>query len=254
MERTSMGVSRETDMKNIAAILTKELYTYFVSPIAYFVFFIFMAVSGFLFSAMFFYASANQQSSGFVMEILVGNMSVILLFLAPAMTMKLFAEERKSGTIELLLTSPITDVEIVLGKFLASYTLLFIMLLLTLLFPMLITPFGDLDIGPIASGYLGLLLVGSAFLSLGTLISSMSKNQIVAALTSFGILLFLWVVGSLSNRGGKLGELFGYLSLIEHFEDFALGMVSLKHATYYLSFTTVCLFATVKSVESSKWR
>ena len=241
-------------MKNIAAILTKELYTYFVSPIAYFVFFIFMAVSGFLFSAMLFYASANQQSSGFVLGTLFGNMSVILLFFAPAMTMKLFAEERKSGTIELLLTSPITDVEVVLGKFLASYALLFIMLLLTLLFPMLITPFGDLDIGPIASGYLGLLLIGSTFLSLGVLISSMSKNQIVAALTSFGILLFLWVIGSLSNRGGRLGELFGYLSLVKHFEDFSVGLVSLKHAAYYLSFTIVCLFATVKSVESSKWR
>jgi ABC-2 type transport system permease protein len=241
-------------MKNIAAILTKELYTYFVSPIAYFVIFIFIAVTGFLFSTMFFYASGAEQSSNFVMEILFGNMSVILLFFAPAMTMKLFAEERKSGTIELLLTSPITDVEAVLGKFFASWALLIIMLLLTLLFPLLMTSFGEPDIGPIVSGYLGLLLIGSSFLSLGVLISSMSKNQIVAALTSFGILLLLWVIGSLSNRGGQFGKVFGYLSLIEHFEDFARGVVSLKHLVYYLSFTVVCLFATVKSVESSKWR
>lgn len=241
-------------MRNIAAIITKELYTYFVSPIAYFVFFVFTAVSGFLFSVILLNFSFNSESSSLVMQYLFGNMSVILLFFTPALTMKLFAEERKSGTIELLLTSPVTDTEVVLGKFLASLALLLIMLLLTLLFPILITPFGNPDIGPIISGYLGLILLGAAFLSLGVMISSMSKNQIVSALTSFGILLSLWVIGLLSNRGGKIGNLLGYLSLTEHFEDFSRGVVSLKHIVYYLSFTIACLFATVKSVESSKWR
>ena len=241
-------------MKNFTAIAAKELYTYFVSPVAYFVLFIFMAVSGFFFSWILLTRSVNSAPSALVMESVFGIISFLLLFFAPAMTMKLFAEERKSGTIELLLTSPITDVEVVLGKFLAGWTLLMIMLLLTLLFPLLITPFGASDIGPIISGYLGLLLLGSAFISLGVMISSMSKNQIVSALTSFGILLFLWVVGSLSNRWGGLGDLLAYLSLTEHFQDFARGVVSLKHAVYYLSFTTVCLFITVKSVESSKWR
>ena len=241
-------------MKNITTIAVKELYTYFVSPVAYFVLFIFMVVSGFFFSWMLLSMSVNSDPSALVMESVFGIMSFLLLFFVPAMTMKLFAEERKSGTIELLLTSPITDVEVVLGKFLAGWLLLTIMLLLTLLFPLLITPFGDPDIGPIISGYLGLLLLGSAFISLGVMISSMSKNQIVSALTSFGILLFLWVAGSLSNRWGGLGDLLAYLSLSDHFQDFARGVVSLKHAVYYLSFTTVCLFVTVKSVESSKWR
>lgn len=241
-------------MKNITAIAVKELYIYFVSPVAYFVLFIFMVVSGFFFSWMLLSMSVNSDPSALVMESVFGIMSFLLLFFVPAMTMKLFAEERKSGTIELLLTSPITDVEVVLGKFLAGWLLLTIMLLLTLLFPLLITPFGAPDIGPIISGYLGLLLLGSAFISLGVMISSMSKNQIVSALTSFGILLFLWVAGSLSNRWGGLGDLLAYLSLSDHFQDFARGVVSLKHAVYYLSFTTVCLFVTVKSVESSKWR
>ena len=241
-------------MKNITAIVIKELYTYFVSPIAYFVFFIFTAVSGFLFSFILLGVSSGQGSSSLVMEYLFGNLSFILLFFTPALTMKLFAEERKSGTIELILTSPVADTEIVLGKFLASWVLLFIMLMLTLLFPILITPFGDPDIGPIVSGYFGLLLLGSSFLSLGVMISSMSKNQIVAALTSFGLLLSLWIIGLLSNRPGRFGDFLGYLSLIEHFEDFSRGIVSLKHTVYYLSFTVVCLFGTVKSVESSKWR
>ena len=241
-------------MKNITAIATKELYTYFVSPVAYFVLFIFMGVSGFFFSSSLIIRSINSQPSAWVMEEAFGTMRILLLFFVPAMTMKLFAEERKSGTIELLLTSPITDVEVVLGKFLGGWTLLMIMLLLTLLFPVLITPFGDPDIGPIISGYLGLMLLGSAFISLGVMISSMSKNQIVSAITSFGLLLFLWIAGSLSNRWGELGNLLAYLSLSDHFQDFARGVVSLKHVVYYLSFTTVCLFVTVKSVESSKWR
>lgn len=241
-------------MKNIFSICGKELYTYFVSPIAYFVFFVFMAVVGFLFTAIFFIQSGSNGSGAVVMQVVFGNISIILLFFTPALTMKLFAEERKSGTIELLLTSPVTDTEVVIGKFLASLGLLLIMLVLTLLFPMLVLSFGELDAGPIFSGYLGLVLLGSCFLSLGLMLSSMSKNQVVSALTSFGLLLTLWVIGFLSNRGGKLGEILAYLSLTEHFEDFARGIVSLNHAIYYLSFTAVCLFATVKSIESSKWR
>ena len=241
-------------MKNIIAILIKELYTYFVSPIAYFVIIIFIVASGLLFSGILLSFSAYQQSGPVVMQVLFNNMSVILLFFTPAMTMRLFAEEKKSGTIELLMTSPIKDTEVVFGKFLASFALLLIMLILTLIFPLLVTPFGEQDIGPIVSGYLGLLLLGCAFLSVGVMVSSMTKNQIVAALTSFGILLSLWVIGLLSNRGGKLSDFLRYLSLTEHFEDFSRGTVALKHAVYYLTFTIVCLFCTVKSVESSKWR
>lgn len=241
-------------MKNIAVIVTKELYTYFVSPIAYFVFFIFTAVSGFLFYVILGSFAAYQYSTTDVIQTLFNNISVTLLFFTPALTMKLFAEEKKTGTIELLMTSPLKDTEVVLGKFLASWVMLFVMLLLTLIFPLITTRFGNLDIGPIISGYLGLLLLGSTFLSLGVMISSMTKNQIVAALTSFGLLLSLWIIGFLSSRGGKIGDFLGYLSLTEHFSDFSRGTISLKHTVYYLSFTIVCLFFTVKSFESSKWR
>ena len=241
-------------MRNILAVCTKELYTYFVSPIAYFVCFVFIAISGFLFSIVLISTSNIGGTGTDVMQTLFGNMAVILLFFTPVLTMKLFAEERKSGTIELLLTSPITDGQVVLGKFLASCVLACIMLALTLLFPLLTQRFGYLEMGPLLSGYLGIILISFSFLALGLLMSSMCKNQLVAALTSFGILLTLWIIGLLSARGGPLGKFLSYLSLPEHYRDFARGVILLKDVVYYVSFTCVCLFATFKSIESSKWR
>ena len=241
-------------MRNILAVCAKELYTYFVSPIAYFVCFVFTAILGFLFSIQLIGASINRGTGGYVMEVIFGNMAIILLFFTPVLTMKLFAEERKSGTIELLLTSPITDGQVVLGKFLASFTLVLIMLGLTFLFPFLTQRFGYLDNGLLLSGYFGIILISSSFLALGLLMSSMCKNQLVAALTSFGILITLWVIGALSTRADAVSKFLSYLSLSEHYDDFARGVILLKDVVYYVSFTCVCLFATFKSIESSKWR
>lgn len=241
-------------MRNILAVCAKELYTYFVSPIAYFVCFVFSAISGFLFCGWLIYASSNNGFGAGVMQSVFGNLATILLFFTPVLTMKLFAEERKSGTIELLLTSPITDGQVVLGKFLASWILLIIMLVLTLLFPFLTQRFGPLDGGLLLSGYLGLILLSSCFLAFGLLMSSMSKNQIIAALTSFGFFLTLWVIGILSSRAGTIGKFLAYLSFNEHYNDFSRGVIQLKDVIYYVSFTCVCLFATFKSIESSKWR
>ena len=139
-------------MRNILAVCTKELYTYFVSPIAYFVIIVFSALSGFIFSVWLITYSGEIPGAD-VMQVVFGNLAIILLFFTPVLTMKLFAEERKSGTIELLLTSPITDAQVVLGKFLASWTLVLIMLGFTLLFPFLTSRFGPLDIGVLCSGY-----------------------------------------------------------------------------------------------------
>ena len=241
-------------MKNILAVCTKELYTYFVSPIAYFVCFVFSTLSGFLFSVILILTSERSGLSSIVMQTLFSQMAFILLFFTPVLTMKLFAEERKSGTIELLLTSPISDSHIVIGKYFASMVLLFIMLTLTLLYPILILFFGILDIGLILSGYLGLILISSCFISLGLLMSSMSRNQIVAALSSFGFILILWIVGILSNREGTIAKILNYLSFHVHYTEFSRGIIVLKDVVFYLSFTGVCLFATVKSIESSKWR
>ncbi len=241
-------------MRNILAVCTKELYTYFVSPIAYFVCIVFSAISGFLFSFTLIYASTNSGYGAGVIQTVFGNLAIILLFFTPVLTMKLFAEERKSGTIELLLTSPITDGQVVFGKFLASLTLLIIMLALTLLFPILTQRFGPLDGGVLLSGYFGLILLSSCFLAFGLLMSSMSKNQIVAALTSFGFFLTLWLIGALSSRAGTIGTFLSYLSFHEHYTDFSRGVIQLRDVVYYVSFTCICLFATFKSIESSKWR
>ena len=229
-------------MRNILAVCKKELYTYFVSPIAYFVIIVFSALSGFIFSVWLITYSGKIPGAD-VMQVVFGNL-----------TMKLFAEERKSGTIELLLTSPITDAQVVLGKFLASWILVLIMLGFTLLFPFLTSRFGPLGIGVLCSGYLGLILISSCFLAFGLLMSSMSKNQIVAALTSFGFFLTLWVIGILSNKSGYIGKMLSYLSFLDHYNDFARGVIKLNDVIYYLSFLCVCLFSTFKSIESSKWR
>ncbi len=241
-------------MRNVWTILVKELYTYFVSPVAYFVLFVFVGIIGFLFSSSLIIGGINRMETTEVLNVLFLNMSVTLLFFAPAMTMKLFAEERRTGTIELLMTSPVRDVEVVMGKYLASLTLLLMMLALTLPFPIITSFYGKVDVGPVISGYVGLILLGASFLSIGILVSSMCRNQIVAALTSFGILLLLWIIGFIARGRGTIGEVLRYLSLVEHFEDFARGIIGLKHVIYYLSVTAVFLFATVRSVESAKWR
>jgi len=241
-------------MRNVWTILVKELYTYFVSPVAYFVLFVFVGIIGFLFSTSLIIGGINRMETTEVLNVLFLNMSVTLLFFAPAMTMKLFAEERRTGTIELLMTSPVRDVEVVMGKYLASLTLLLMMLALTLPFPIITSFYGKVDVGPVISGYVGLILLGASFLSIGILVSSMCRNQIVAALTSFGILLLLWIIGFIARGRGTIGEVLRYLSLVEHFEDFARGIIGLKHVIYYLSVTAVFLFATVRSVESAKWR
>lgn len=241
-------------MKNILAVCTKELYTYFVTPIAYFVCFVFSALSGFLFSVNLILESERGGLSSIVMQILFSQMAFILLFFTPVLTMKLFAEERKSGTIELLLTSPISDSQVVIGKYFASMVLLSIILTLSLLYPILILFFGILDIGLILSGYLGLILISSCFISLGLFMSSMSRNQIVAALSSFGFILILWIIGIQSNRTGAIAKVLSYLSFHVHYTEFSRGIIVLKDVVFYLSFTSVCLFATVKSIESSKWR
>ena len=216
--------------------------------------FVFIGLSGFIFSFLFSTASGQGGTAAYIIGTLFGNMAIILLFFTPVLTMKLFAEERKTGTIELLLTSPITDGQVVLGKFLASLMLVIMILVLTLLFPFITQRFGPLDTGYLLSGYIGLILISSCFLSFGLLMSSMSKNQIVAALTSFGFFLILWLIGALSSRDGLIENFLSYLSFHEHYSGFARGIINLKDVVYYISFTGVCLFATYKSIESSKWR
>lgn len=240
-------------MKNIFAILEKEVRTYFVSPMAYFILFMFLGVSGVLFSFFYFIPASHNQWPATIQPACI-YMAWIMVFFLPATTMRLFAGEKKSGTIELLMTSPVTDIQVVLGKYFANLVLFITMLSLTFFFPIYVIAYGNPDLGPILSGYLGLLLLGMLILSIGILVSALTSNQIVAAITSFGMVFLLWLIGFASKIPGILGDIFDYLSLMKHFEDFSRGVIGLHHVIYYLSITVLCIFLTVKSVESAKWR
>lgn len=158
------------------------------------------------------------------------------------------------GTIELLLTSPVTDTQVVLGKYLASLALLGLLLACTFFLPLYVMLYGNPDPGPIVAGYLGLLLLGASILAIGIFLSSLTSNQLVAAITSIVTVFLLWLIGFASQAPGRLGKVFGYLSLMEHYQDFMRGILATTHVVYYLSVITACLYLTVKSVESARWR
>ena len=253
-------------MRNIAAIAQREVNAYFVSPIAYVLIGFFALLFGWFFYVplAFFVQQSSQMGMNptqalNINQMLVGptlmNTTVIMLFLFPLITMRTYAEEKRSGTIELLLTSPVTDVEIIIGKFLGAILLYAAMLAVTLIHIAILFIFGDPEWKPIATGYLGLLLMGGCFLSLGLFISSLTKNQIVAAMATFAVFLMLWVINWISTFVGPTTQtVLQYLSLTEHFDDFAKGIIDTKHVIYYLSFMAFGLFLTVKSVDSERWR
>ena len=253
-------------MRNIAAIAQREVNAYFVSPIGYVLIGFFALLFGWFFYVplAFFIQQSSQMGMNptqalNINQMLVGptlmNTTVIMLFLFPLITMRTYAEEKRSGTIELLLTSPITDVQIIMGKFLGAMLLYAAMLAVTTLHMAILFIFGDPEWKPIATGYLGLLLMGGCFLSLGLFISSLTKNQIVAAMATFAVFLMLWVINWISTFVGPTTQtVLQYLSLTEHFDDFAKGVIDTKHVIYYLSFMAFGLFLTAKSVDSERWR
>jgi ABC-2 type transport system permease protein len=255
-------------MSSFWPIFKRELRAYFVSPIAYVVMVMFLIIAGYFFYSSFaffnfigFQAMSNPMmarnlnvTEG-VLRPLYGNLGVVLLFIMPLLTMRLFAEEKKQGTIELLLTYPVRDLAAVLAKFSACLTVYTIMLALTAVYPILLIIFVRPEVGPIAAGYLGLFLLGASFIALGALASSLTENQIVAAAISFGFLLIFWVIGWSSQfAGGTLGRLLSHLSLLEHFDSFPKGVIDTKDIIFYLNFLVFCLFLTLRSLESHRWR
>jgi ABC-2 type transport system permease protein len=170
-------------------------------------------------------------------------------------TMRTYAEEKRSGTMELLLTSPLTDLQIILGKFFGAMTLYAAMLAVTALHFSLLFFFGQPEWKPVVTAYVGLLLMGGCFVSVGMLISSLTRNQIVAGMLTFGVFLLLWIIDWIGNfTGPNVEVLVNYLSITQHFDDFAKGVLDTRHFVYYLSFITFGLFLTSKSVDSERWR
>jgi len=250
-------------------IFKKEMRLYATSPIAYVVFFIFLVVMGWFFSQILnYFAMASMRSAmnpsmgrdlnvtESVMRPLFGNLSVILvLALMPFLTMRLLAEERQTGTIELLLTYPVRDWEVLLGKYLAVFGLYAVLLVLTLLYPLMLAYFARLEWGTVLSGYLGLLLMGSSFLALGLFASSLTVSQIVAAAWTFGILLLLWVIGwGADTLGGTWGKVLQHLSTMEHNDNFAKGVLDTKDVLYYVNLTLLALFLAYRSLEARRWK
>ncbi|CAN5715722.1 ABC transporter permease subunit [soil metagenome] len=253
-------------VRNVLAIADKELRSYFASPIAYIIIGLFALLFGWFFYV--YLMSFVRRSTGMagmgggatninqdMIRYVLMNSAVIILFVMPMITMRTYAEEKRSGTIELLLTSPLTDVQIILGKFFGAMGLYAAMLLVTLLDMGILFIYGNPEWRPIASGYLGLLLMGGCFISLGLLISSLTKNQIVAGVITFAVFLMLWVINWIGDQSGPTTRVIvNYLSIVDHFDDFARGIIDTKHLVYYLSFITFGLFLTAKSVDSERWR
>jgi ABC-2 type transport system permease protein len=250
------------------AVFRKETTNFFVSPIAYAVIACFLLISGFFFwanvtfmSLLSLQAANNPMISArinlndVVVRPLVQNMAIILLFLMPLLTMRLFSEEKKSGTIELLLTYPMTDVGVLVGKFLAAMLLLAVMLAGTVTFPLMLAGIGAPDYGIMLSGYLGLLLMGAAFMALGMFISSLTENQIVAAAISFGAAILCWVLSwSSSLTDASIAAVLRQLSILEHMESLNKGILSLSDISFFVLFTVFFLFLTLRSIEAYRWR
>jgi len=249
-------------------IFKKEMRLYFTSPIAWVILTIFTLITGYFFYSIFaFFTLASMQSmmnpamarelnvTDSVLRPLFSNISVILLLLMPLVTMRLFAEERRSGTIELLLTYPVRDGAVLIGKYLAALAVYGVMLAATLVYPALVLYFARVEWGVLLTGYLGLLLMGATFLAVGVFASSLTENQIVASITTFGVLLIFWVIGwSADYVGGVVGRVLTHVSLLEHFDSFAKGVLDTKDVVYYLDFTIVALFLTLRSLEARRWK
>lgn len=280
-------------MKNVLAIAEREVRTYFTSPLAYVIVGIFLMLSGYIFWASLLRFSLLCQQYGnnpyvfnqlnvndMVIRPLFGSMGVIFLLMIPVITMRLLAEERKTGTAELLFTCPITTGQVILGKYLGAAFLLLVMLGATLSYPLLImassaTP----DLKPTLVGYLGVFLFGLALLGIGLLVSAMTENQIIAAVGAFGAFLMLWAVSWVADSltvtlagllntasfglweklklglgGPSLGDLLNKISITEHLNDFRKGLLDTEHVVFYLSVVFFSLFLTQRVVESRRWR
>jgi ABC-2 type transport system permease protein len=254
-------------MRNILLICQKELKSYFASPIAYAV----LALFGLVFGVVFFLIvkgfmaysmRAQMEGGGMPMNIneqiirpALNFAPTIALFMIPMITMRLFAEEKKSGTIELLVTSPVRDLEIILGKWLGAMLLYLCILGMSMINIVMVFAWGKPDLRPVLIAYLGLILQGACLLAIGAFISTLSSNQIVAGVATFFVCLLLWFLSWFLEFGASVpAQVASYLSIYTHFENFGKGVLDLKDSIYYISMTFLGLFLTARQMESLRWR
>lgn len=234
---------------HVMVFCKKELRSFFDSPIAYIVITIFLLITGwFFFSDLFLINQASMRN-------LFGIVPFIFMFFVPAVTMRLISEEKRSGTIEVLLTLPVRDNEIILGKFLAGLILICVAVVLTFVYTFTLSGLGDLDFGSVVAGYIGLIFLGATYLSIGVFTSSLTQNQIVSFITSFVIIFALFMLDKvLMFMPGFLVSFLEYLSVDYHFSNIARGVIDSRDVIYYLSIIFLFLFLAVRALESRKWR
>lgn len=253
-------------MRSILALTRKELESYFASPIAFVVVTLFLVLSGvFFYIYLVFYLQSAQMAGQYggggetdvtqtIMRPLFSNLGFFGLIIFPLITMRLISEEKKLGTYELLMTSPLSVPQLVLGKFLGALSLVLLILLLTAVYPVVLFIFGSPDLGPILTGYLGLLLLASAFIAVGILCSSLTENQIVAAVLGFVFLVIFWILNFVTRSEAWFGKLAQYASLYQRFDDFTQGVISAGDVFYYVGFTFYALFVTGVVLQAQRWK
>lgn len=238
-------------MKNLWHITWRELKAYFVSPVAYVASALFLVAMGYLFSLIL----INSRDAS--MRNVFSNMVFILLLLAPAITMKLLSEENRMGTIELLLTAPVQDWQVVVGKYLASLILFASMLLApTLYYALILQIFGPPDWGPILTGYLGILMLGASFLAVGVFTSSLTQNQVIAYFAGMVILILMWILDAATGivGSGPVADVLTYLAIPRHYDDFFRGVLDTVDIVYSLGIISVALFLATQVLQTRRWR
>ena len=246
-------------MKGILAIMDREIRAYFFSPLAYIVAAFLLLVNGMVFWLIVSFLNNPQAGFGAPLELFFGQTIyfwLVLLFVAPVLTMRLLSEERRSGTIEVLMTAPITEAQVVVGKYLAALIFYCFLWLPTLTYAGIVAYYSEVDWGPVAAGYLGVFGVGAFFLSVGLFASALTRSQLVAAILTFALLIPLFTFGLLENlfNDPTLKQAFSYLNLWQHMEEFSKGIVDTRHLVYYLSATVLFIFLSAKALEAKKWR
>ncbi len=247
-------------MTNLAALTSRELKAFWYSPIAYVVGALFLALQGWVFWLLLVVMSDPRVDPGVSMaQFFFGGTFFFwfsMLLMAPLMTMRTFSEEKRTGTIELLLTAPVTDAEVVLSKFLGAWTAYILLWLSTALFFLLLRFFTPFDWGPVLTGYLGTWMLGAVLLAVGVLASSLTRNQVIAAVLSFVVILLLFSIGLLDLfvRDPDTKEMITYLSLMDHLQSFAKGVLDTRPIVFYTSLSAVCLFLTGRVISNQRWR
>lgn len=239
-------------MQKVGTLTQRELAAFFFSPIAYVVLAVFLVVTGIFFVNDNFVPGGESS-----LRITFGNyLPVILVFILPMLTMRLLSEEFRSGTIESLMTAPVSDADVVLGKFFGTLVFYLLMLGTTLLHVVLVAMYGTLDVGLVLASYLGLILLGGLYIAVGLFFSACTRNQVIAVICSFVLLaVFTFLAEYLAReQEGTLRVVLQHLSIVSHFQDFARGLVDTNHLIFFLSTTGLFLFLTVKVLESRRWR